>query len=124
MKPKQLEVVFIEGRDVFVVLPTGFGKGLCYACLPLVFDKFMKKERGYSRVIVMNLLCLSWGPENEVNRHMIMRACAISTCSLLQTDSNVLLKRPYEHGSRGQFLVLCLYENITITQSTVRLMKC
>ena len=114
MKPEQLEVVFIEGRGIFVVLPTGFGKGLCYACLPLVFDKFMKKERGYSIVIVMNFLCLSWGPENQVNRYEIMRACAISTCSLLLTDS----------GSRGQFLVMCLYENITITQSTVRLMKC
>ena len=41
MKLEQLEVaaIFIEGRDVVAVLPTGFGKGLCYACLPLAFDK-------------------------------------------------------------------------------------
>ena len=50
MKPKQLEVAatFIEGRDDFAVLPTGFGKSLWYACLPLAFVTFLKKERGYS----------------------------------------------------------------------------
>lgn len=39
VKPEQLEVVagFLK-RDVFVVLPTGFGKSACYQCLPLVYD--------------------------------------------------------------------------------------
>lgn len=29
---------FVEGRDVFCVLPTGFGKTACFACLPYVYD--------------------------------------------------------------------------------------
>ena len=28
----------ISGKDVFAVLLTGFGKSLCFACLPIVFD--------------------------------------------------------------------------------------
>lgn len=40
LKKEQLDVIvgFLNGRDVFAVLPTGFGKTLCYACIPLVFD--------------------------------------------------------------------------------------
>ena len=38
LKPEQAEA-FVKGRDVFPVLPTGYGKSLCYSCLLLVFDR-------------------------------------------------------------------------------------
>ena len=30
---------FVQGSDVFRVLPTQFGKSLCFASLPSVFDR-------------------------------------------------------------------------------------
>ena len=58
MKPEQLDVTtaFIEGRNVFAILPTGFGKNLCYACLPVAFDKISKNTRGYSIAVVVTPL--------------------------------------------------------------------
>ncbi len=54
---EQEEVIFnfISGRDLFVSLPTGSGKSLCYACLPLVFDE-LKLESESSIVIVLSPL--------------------------------------------------------------------
>ena len=41
LKDKQVEAVcaFVEGKDTFVALPTGYGKSLIYGILPYVFDK-------------------------------------------------------------------------------------
>lgn len=41
LKLKQKEVVeaFVKGKDVFVALPTGYGKSVVYAILPILFDK-------------------------------------------------------------------------------------
>ena len=46
MKPEQLQVVsgIVSVRDVFTVLPTGFSKSLCYACLPTVFSLVLPVE--------------------------------------------------------------------------------
>ena len=40
LKEKQREAVlgFCQGRDVFVSLPTGYGKLIIYAVLPMVFN--------------------------------------------------------------------------------------
>ena len=46
LKPKQETVVweFLSGKIVFVALPMGYGKSLCYACLPYAFDNMRGKE--------------------------------------------------------------------------------
>ena len=44
VKDLQMKVIseVLSGHDVFAVLPTGYGKSLCYGCLPLVFDEIFK----------------------------------------------------------------------------------
>ena len=58
VKQHQQQVIecFVGGSDVFGVLPTGYGKSLCYACLPLVFDKLLNKPNGYSIVLIASPL--------------------------------------------------------------------
>ena len=56
IKDKQLEAVvnFCQGRDVFVSLPTSYGKTLIYAVLPSLFD--IIKRRTSSIVVVVSPL--------------------------------------------------------------------
>lgn len=56
-KPEQVEVVekFLLGQGVFVSIPTGGGKSLCYGCLPVVFDK-LRKVQQQSIILVVSPL--------------------------------------------------------------------
>ena len=57
LKDKQKVVItqFVSGRDVFAALPTGYGKSLCYGCMPRVYDDL----RSTSGSIVMVVSPLS-----------------------------------------------------------------
>ena len=58
LKEKQVEAItaLMRERDVFVCLPTGYGKSLCYALLPLAFDCILVREQGTSIVICISPL--------------------------------------------------------------------
>ena len=46
LKEKQIEAIdtFVSGHDTFVSLPTGYGKSVIFAALPLVFDSLRGKH--------------------------------------------------------------------------------
>ncbi len=52
---RSMQAVF-DGRDVFVCLPTGFGKSLCYQALPFIFDRKCDSSGAVNCVIVFSPL--------------------------------------------------------------------
>lgn len=55
LKPEQERIIasFLKGEDVFGILPTGFGKSLCYACLPKIYDRM---STGLSVIVIITPL--------------------------------------------------------------------
>jgi len=66
-----------ERRDVFINLPTGFGKSLLYQALPLVFDLTLKQP-GHIVVVVSPLISLM---DDQVSylRELGLKACNITS---------------------------------------------
>ena len=57
-KLKQALLKFVGGQDVFVSLPTGFGKSLCYILLPRIFDLLRGVENKCIVIVVSPLIAL------------------------------------------------------------------
>ena len=55
---------FVLGSDVFVMLPTGSGKSLCYASLPYIFDSLWQsageKDVHHCIAVVVYILLERW----------------------------------------------------------------
>ena len=59
IRPDQITAIksFMEGLDVFISLPTGSGKSLCFFVLPYAFD-YLYKRVGSIVVVVSPLIAL------------------------------------------------------------------
>ena len=56
---------FLEGNDVFAVLPTGYRKSLCYTCLPVAFD-LMNENEGSIVVVFTPLTAIMKDKVNQL----------------------------------------------------------
>lgn len=60
LKKEQEQAIlsFVTGEDVFVSLPTGYGKSLCFALLPSVFDQIKGVDKKSVVIVVSPLIAL------------------------------------------------------------------
>ena len=64
---RQILNEIMKKRDVFGILPTGYGKSLCYACIPLLFDDIFREEQSIA-VVVTPLIAIM---KDQVNLYII-----------------------------------------------------
>ena len=69
LRDKQLEVIVssLRGEDILAVLHTGYGKSLCYSCLPFAFD-ILEETSGCMVVIVSPLIAIM-KDQVKINTH-------------------------------------------------------
>ena len=55
LKDEQIQCIakFMAGENVFVILPTGYGKTACFACLPIAFDLYLNKPSEEKSIIIV-----------------------------------------------------------------------
>ena len=53
LRPKQEEALrnFVDGNDVFITLPTGSGKSLCFWILPLLYNHLRERDDSIALVV-------------------------------------------------------------------------
>ncbi len=58
LKPEQQQAIikFIRGCDVFISLPTGYGKSLIYGLLPIVVERLQRRPEKTSVALVIDQL--------------------------------------------------------------------
>ena len=87
LKPKQrlsMEVLY-EGHDVFVCLPTGYGKSLCYQALPFLMDfkrGFANTEKRSAVFVVSPLVALM------IDQVKSLRSRGVK-CSIVTSSSGI-----------------------------------
>ena len=61
----------LKGHDVFGVLPTGFGKSLCFACLPSIFDQLLSEEDSSIVLVITPLTAIMKDQVNLANYSLL-----------------------------------------------------
>ena len=87
-KQKEAILGFLQGRDVFVSLPTGSRKSLCYSLLPKVYDTLKKKTAKSIAIVVSPLISLMKDQIHSLVSKQI-KAMFVTRDVTTDTDSSV-----------------------------------
>ena len=112
LKEEQVMAIqeFLNGNDVFVILPTGFGKTVCYACLPKAYDILHEKSTpNWSLLLVVSPLTALMKDQQRLLRehninsgHLSFESGSEEMDKVLHGDYNVLYMSPEMLVKKGR----------------------
>jgi ATP-dependent DNA helicase RecQ len=105
-------VSFLQGNDVFLCLPTGFGKSLCYFCLPGVYDILDGRDSTSSIIIVVSPLSALMNDQVKTLKKKDVNAVAVIGD---EHSSNDDLKQAV---AEGQYQVIYTTPEVLLTNKS------
>ena len=81
--------------DVFVILPTGYGKSLCFALLPRVFDMMRGVDKASIAIIISPLISLMQDQVTNFNLKSISSVYISDKETASKESRRNILKGPY-----------------------------
>lgn len=88
LKPEQVQAIchLYEGIDVFLWLPTAFGKSVCYEVLPFLFDFRL------SQVDIRSSMTIATSPLLSLMVHQVssLQVCGVRASSMRSVDEDLL----------------------------------
>ena len=103
LKTKQKEAIssFLKGRDVFVCLPTGYGKSLCFVLLPLVCDYLRGQKNGSTVICVSPLTSLMMEQKAKYTHYGLSVEFVGELQHDLQSKSAATIHKSREHSEKS-----------------------
>ena len=117
LKPEQRDCVksMFAGRDVFLWLPTGFGKSVCYEVLPFMYDYKLGRDTGSSLVLVISPLVSLMVDQVASLRKRGVKAAIVSSISASgSTISKEFLAQTVDLSSAS--LLFCAPEALIVSR--------
>ena len=117
---KEAIIQFEKQRDVFINLPTGFGKSLIYQALPLVFDAM--HGEGHIVVVVSPLVSLM---KDQVQKLRSLGISAVTLSDIVEEDAKAVEKGVFSvvYGSPEAFLKIARWGKL-LTSDVYRAKLC
>ena len=98
LKNEQIRAIeaFVGGKDVFISLPTGYGKSLCFALLPRVFDMIRGVDKASIPIIISPLISLMQDQVTNFNQKGISSVCVSDKQTTSKESRRNILKGGYQ----------------------------
>ena len=96
--PEQVEALYkyFSGQDVYVNLPTLFGKSLIFQAIPLIWDTLKRRPKGTSIIVVISPLKSLMTEQVSYLNSLGTRACCI-TDECKETVIEDVIQGSYSH---------------------------